>query len=238
MVFDLSNNNAINIFVALISFLITLLFFKNEFNPFLITEYGLIESFSAVFYLIGIYFCFKLTLNYKKKLPKIYFFFWLILTLLFFCEETSYLQHYIGYETPQFFLERNAQKELNFHNFSTTGGSITTAINNNNLSLSILLKSQNLFNMGFSLYFLILPVLVLLSSHTKNIVLKFSIPTVGIKFVLCIWIPILFTIAIGFNDLNNQTFLRSYMGESREMIFAFTLMLFFYLHNKAHSKIN
>ncbi|MFT7229114.1 MAG: hypothetical protein ACI8PW_001709, partial [Methylophilaceae bacterium] len=35
-----------------------------------------------------------------------------------------------------------------------------------------------------------------------------------------------------------DTFIRNYMGESREMIFAFTIMLFFYVHSRAFSKVN
>ncbi|MFT7227556.1 MAG: hypothetical protein ACI8PW_000131, partial [Methylophilaceae bacterium] len=214
MIVDLSTNKAIKVFIFLITFLIFLLFFRNERNTLLITEYGLIELLSAFFYLVGIYICFKF-IHTIKGLPKIYFSLWLILTVVFFGEETSYLQHYIGYDTPQFFLGNNAQQELNFHNITTTGGSLIDAINNNNFDLSMLLKSQNLFNIGFIFYFLALPISVLLSSHTKNIVSNFSIPVVGIRFVLCIWIPILFTIVIGFTDANNDTLIRNYMGESR-----------------------
>ena len=40
------------------------------------------------------------------------------LAALFFAEEISWGQHWIGWETPEFFQERNVQKETNLHNFS------------------------------------------------------------------------------------------------------------------------
>ena len=60
----------------------------------------------------------------------------------------------------------------------------------------------------------------------------------GIRFVLCVWIPIVFTIAIGFTDPNKETFIRAYMGESRELIFALAISLFFYSFKKSFAEIN
>ena len=238
MIADLSVDKSIKIFLAVMGFLIFLLFFKNEPNIILLTEYGLIESLTAFFYLIAICICANL-IFILNGLPKIYFLGWLVLTLVFFGEETSYLQHYIGYETPQYFLENNAQQELNIHNISTVNdGSITDALINNKFQLSILLKSQNLFNIGFAFYFLLLPLSNILFSTIKNIVSTLSIPTVGIRFVLCVWIPIVFTIAIGFTDPNKETFIRAYMAESRELIFALAISLFFYSFKKSFAEIN
>jgi len=227
MLIELSKNQSLKIFFLLFAPLILFFFFKDEFNSIILTEYGLIESFTALFYLIAILICANLARTIKGK-QKIFFLLWLFLTLLFFCEETSYLQHYIGYETPEYFLKVNSQKELNFHNIFTDGGSLTTAWGSGKFDIQILLKAQNLFNIGFAFYFLFLPFLAFYSSRLKNIFNNFCIPIIGIRFILSIWFPIIFTVLMGFTDINNVSYLRAYYGETREMFFAFTIMLYIY----------
>jgi len=41
---------------------------------------------------------------------------WMLLCIVFFGEETSWLQHAIGYNTPEGVAELNAQAEFNLHN--------------------------------------------------------------------------------------------------------------------------
>jgi len=204
-------------------------FFKDHFNEIVLTEYGVIESLTAVFYFIGITRFFKL-LRYFEGLPRLYFSLWFFLAIMFFLEETSYLQHYINYETPSYFLTYNAQKELNFHNITTAGGSLIDALNSESFDSSVLLKSQNLFNIGFAFYFLIFPILVSWIGSLKSIVISLSIPTVGIRFVVCVWIPISLAVLLGFSDPDNSTYLRAYMGEAREMLYSLAIMVFSFLH--------
>jgi len=155
---------------------------------------------------------------------------WLFLTLVFFAEETSYLQHYIGYETPEYFLKVNEQKEFNFHNIFTSAESLVDAVGRGGrFDIKILLKAQNLFNIGFAFYFLLLPFLAFYNSRLKNILNNFCIPIIGIRFILSIWLPIFFSVLVSFTDINNTTYLRSYYGETREMFFAFTIMLYIYI---------
>jgi len=42
----------------------------------------------------------------------------------FFGEETSYLQHYIGFSTPEAYAVLNAQNELNIHNLNPLQGGL------------------------------------------------------------------------------------------------------------------
>jgi len=225
---DLSTTNCLKIFFLLFTPIIILFFFKDEHNSFILTEFGLIESLTALFYLIAIFICTNLFLFAKGK-HKLIFLVFLFLTLVFFGEETSYLQHYIGYETPEYFLKANSQKEFNFHNITTDGGSLTQALGDGKFDISILLKSQNLFNIGFAFYFLILPFLAFYSQSLKNIINNFYIPIGGIRLIFSIWVPIIFTVLIGFTDLNNETHLRLYYGETREMFFAFSILLYMYI---------
>ena len=202
---------------------------KDEFNSIILTEFGLIETFTAVFYLYTIFICANLALTIKGK-QKTIFLLWLFLIFIFFGEETSYLQHYIGYETPEYFLKVNSQKELNFHNIFTQKGSLTDVLGGGSkFDIQILLKAQNLFSIGFTFYFLFLPFLAFYSSRLKNIFNNFCIPIIGIRFILSIWVPIIFTVLMGFTDINNVTYLRKYYGETREMFFAFTIMLYIYI---------
>ena len=54
--------------------------------------------------------------------------------------------------------------------------------------------------------------------------------------MVSLWIPIVFTVAIGFTDPNKETHIRAYMGEGREMLFALTILLFLYVHYKDNNK--
>lgn len=228
MVVDLQPKNALMASLILCLFLLVCFLLRHELNRFVLTEYGLIESLSTLAYLIGIYYSCKL-LSQSKGWLRGNILLWTLLAIFFFGEETSYLQHYIQYQTPEFFLLNNAQQELNFHNITTTGGSIIDAVGSGNLSVSILLKSQNLFNLGFFIYFLLLPVAAHLCPRVRMLVQRFSIPTIGINTLFLFWVPIMLSIALGFSDISMETYLRKYVGETREMFYAFTIATFLYL---------
>jgi len=90
-------------------------------DPKIWNENGLVETMQAIILFFTIcYLLFFLSKLKNENYPTIKIF--LILEILglsyFFLEEISYGQHIIGYNTPDYFLDLNNQKEFNFHNIS------------------------------------------------------------------------------------------------------------------------
>ena len=94
-------------------------FAPDAYRRIFFSEQGLIELGTAAFYGVGA--CVAVTLSFKTRelVPKRYRVLYLLfaLTALFVAlEEISYGQHLFGWETPQWFSERNVQQEINLHN--------------------------------------------------------------------------------------------------------------------------
>ena len=129
-------------------------------------ENSVIELATALGYLGGfvaaLYALFKLPRAAKYPLFALL---WAVLCFVFFGEETSWLQHIIGYGTPASIEGRNLQGEFNFHNLegfmttNTTGG-FHELVTNGNFNIRGLLSGQNLFRLGFFSYFIFLPLLL------------------------------------------------------------------------------
>ena len=93
---------------------------KATINPILWSENGLVETIQHLFLLITIFLILNFTFTHKKKnLPLTFFSIIYLLGLsYYFFEEISWGQHFFNWETPEFFLRYNHQKETNFHNIS------------------------------------------------------------------------------------------------------------------------
>jgi hypothetical protein len=228
MIVDLPRKTAIIFALLLCLLLLIELNFRHELNPILLTEHGFIEFFSAITYLIGIFFAIK-SVKKSNGLLRAHFLLWTFLAIVFFGEETSWLQHYLQYPTPSFFQVHNIQGELNFHNIDTDDGSMINAYGSGNFNISILFKAQVLFNLGFAIYFLILPLIAFLIPSIHRLIRKFSVPIIGMNTVFLFWIPIGVSVLMAFSGLAIQTYLRNYVGETREMFYAFTIGTFLYL---------
>ena len=94
------------------------------YDPFLWNENGIIESIQAIFLLINLFILIKLaTFRQAKNNYKIFILLYLIGIFYIFCEEISWGQHYLNFDTPNLFLEKdsifhNKQSEMNIHNIS------------------------------------------------------------------------------------------------------------------------
>ena len=113
-------------------------------------EDGVAETLSAVFYLMGMLLAvLAIFKNDRVFLPIV----WAILCFIFLGEETSWFQRVFDYSVPS--IENiNAQNEFNLHNLNVfQGGSLMDTP----FALSNLMKSQNLFRIGFFGYFLLIP---------------------------------------------------------------------------------
>ncbi len=131
---------------------------------------------------------------------------WILLALLFLFaagEEISWGQRIFGIETPDFFLEKNLQKETNFHNLVVGGVKI------NKLVFSQLLTA------GMVLYFIFLPLLVRNSKFFRLTVAKFALPVPCWHHILAMIIAVV--LASQYNLMK--------AAELRELAFATVLFL-------------
>ena len=92
---------------------------KATINPLIWNENGLVESTQHFFLLVSLFFITKFIFFHKKNLIilSISIIYLLGLSYYFF-EEISWGQHLFKWETPDFFLKYNHQRETNFHNIS------------------------------------------------------------------------------------------------------------------------
>jgi hypothetical protein len=174
-------------------------------------ENGAIENVSALSY----YFFLR-----TPHPARWYLALWCVFCIVFFGEETSWLQHQLDFQTPEAVASRNAQREFNLHNLTVLQGG--QLLGNESLSWKTLLKSQHLFQLAFLAYFLLLPAAALVQP-TRRWLRFLQTPYPGPLLVLCIWIPI--ALSIGLTALADlQT--KAAIAESREMIYALSIFAF------------
>ena len=139
------------------------------FNLHFANEDGIVENGTTV-----VLFCVSVLCGYRLIIHrKVQKWSWLLGTgvfciLFFFAagEEISWGQRIFGWETGEYFKERNAQKETNVHNLIV-----------GETKLNKLIFSQ-LLSLGMVLYLLILPVLYRRNTWIKNITDRFAVPVV------------------------------------------------------------
>jgi len=182
-------------------------------------EGGAIELLSAFFYLVGCLIClYKIVTKAPHHRPYVYL--WAALCFLFLGEETSWLQHIIGYGTPEAVRDVNVQGEFNIHNL-LEGGSWHEAIASGKLDYRMLLSTTTLFRLGFFSYFVLVPILMhagLFKAPRKR--LKTPIPTVGFIVSLCA------SLSLSVLGYYFKPELRMELTEAREMYYALFIMLY------------
>jgi hypothetical protein len=176
-------------------------------------EDGVVENLSALFYVIGFIVSFiSIFKNERKHLPII----WAVLCFIFLGEETSWFQRVFHYSVP-LVEQNNAQNEFNIHNMKLFhGGNLA------NFDLSSLLKSQNLFRLGFISYFLGIPLLLYISWF-KELMSRINYKKPDSSFTL--GLLVVFALSI-FLTLFSHVNVKSAMAETREMLYAFFIMLY------------
>jgi hypothetical protein len=109
------NPNEKKVILFMLSLLLTLgllCVFQNELFFIIIREDHIVESATAILYLLsaGIFF---ILFRDTRKIMHLTFG---VLLLIFCLEELSYGQRILGYETPSFMSKINVQDEMNIHN--------------------------------------------------------------------------------------------------------------------------
>ena len=165
--------------------------------------------------MIGFIVCFIAIFKVERILLPI---FWAILCIVFLGEETSWFQRLFHYSVPE--VEQiNVQNEFNLHNLKMFhGGSLTKS----DIGLSDFFTSQNLFRFGFFGYFLAIPLLMYIPK-CKGLLLKagYKKPDTGFTFGLLLVFVLSFIPA-----LYSPSDIKSALAETREMLYAFFIMLY------------
>tara|TARA_B100001057_G_scaffold432970_1_gene461476 strand:+ start:53 stop:841 length:789 start_codon:yes stop_codon:yes gene_type:complete len=94
---------------------------RGGYNPIFWEENGLVEFTQVIILFISIIILFKHIKLQIKNLSRSYqiiLFLYLLALIYYFFEEISWGQHLFFWNSPEFFLEFNSQKETNFHNIS------------------------------------------------------------------------------------------------------------------------
>lgn len=181
-------------------------------------ENGFVENISALSYLTGLLLCGYFAFRFPHP-HRLFLIMWAVLCLVFFGEETSWLQHQIGFVTPDWIAARNAQREFNIHNLTPLQGG---ALLDGDFHWRVLLKSQHLFQAGFVGYFLLLPVLSVLPP-TGRWIARLQVPYPGWNLMLGIWAAVAISVVLTVMS-NEET--RSAIAETREMIYALSILAF------------
>jgi hypothetical protein len=148
--------------------------------------------------------------------------FWIVLSLLCFGEETSWLQHEIGFATPQSIEARNVQKEFNLHNLDILQGRKMLGEGAAAPTLRAVLNAQTIFQLGFVLFFLVLPVLAR-TAVAGRLVKWARLPYPGARMMAAVWAPIVPALLL---TLLTQGATRVLAAETRELFYAAAFLLF------------
>lgn len=180
----------------------------------LMGEHGAIErGTAALFILSSVGFAWIAVKS--RRMVRAQAVFWSLLALLCAGEESSWLQHELGFETPAALVEANAQGEFNLHNLrGIHGGKLIEA---ESVSPALgLVSAQNLFRAGFISYFLLLPAAAMIAA-VRSILGRLQVAYLGWRAVITIWMPIVTTVLLALVSAGET---KSFLAETRELFYA------------------
>jgi hypothetical protein len=198
-----------------------------QFIKTLAKHEGVFENLTALFYLCGFIICiYRLARSSTKN--KILLLFWALFCLFCFGEEISWFQRILNYSVPT--IEKiNKQHEFNLHNLELVEpASWLDSISSGKFSLRLLLGAQNIFRLGFFIYFLIIP-LLMYAGKLKLIKSKLNFTIPSVYFLISIWVPILFSIILAFFGAHEA---HPRLAETREMFYAIFISFYIYCYLK------
>lgn len=191
-----------------------------EGADFLSSEAGAIQWITAVAFLSGAVFAAVAALR-SQGWRRAFFAVWAVLCFVFFGEETSWLQHLIGYDTPEAVRPLNMQGEFNLHNlwlFQADEKSFFATNLSNLLSPVAWLKSHP-FLLGFAVFFLAYPAVARVWPLTGFVRAR-GLPYPGSRLLMAVWLPLLATAVFTFLG---PDWARKAVAEAREMFCALAI---------------
>tara|TARA_B100000003_G_scaffold145826_1_gene131076 strand:+ start:247 stop:1038 length:792 start_codon:yes stop_codon:yes gene_type:complete len=212
---------------------------QNFFNTFW-RENGFIENLQSIFLLLAIILLFKFKKEIKDENRFINFFIILkIIALIYYLgEEISWGQHFLNWQTPEFFKIYNNQKETNIHNISNIFDQFprTLVLLWCGLSVPLILFLKNFIRIEYRKFLLVCPNIKLL--NVSLILLFFVLPDLVIdKLNLHPGASdkiLTFLNSSYFYDLISFNFIR--LSELHELIFSFYFFFYAYLINNSSKK--
>ena len=181
-------------------------------------EDGAVENLTALAYLFGMLACVWAIYTGRHVRMAIV---WLVLCFVFLGEEVSWFQRILGYSVPA--VEAiNAQGEFNLHNLGD-GAPFLSETGQFSFAFEKLLYSQNLYRAGFFVFFLIIPVAVLVSSRVRAFMNWWHYLRPSNSFLLAVWSVI--TISFVLTAISPEL-TRNSIAEFREFYWAFAIFLY------------
>jgi hypothetical protein len=176
-------------------------------------ESGPVENVAVLGYLAGAGAA-ALSAWHHRGLARLYLALWAVFCFVCLGEETSWFQHFLGYQTPEAIAARNAQGEFNIHNLEIFhGGHLAQS---ENRTFATLLKAQILFQIGFAVFFLVVPVLARLAP-VKRLLERMGTYVPSLRVIPFVWAPV--GVALIFSLLSTGL-TKDGLAELREMMFA------------------
>jgi hypothetical protein len=189
-------------------------------------EGGVVETLSCLLWLAGLAICIR-ALIHRRRAGRFWLIFWGLLCLVCFGEESSWLQHYIHYETPAFMSAINHQKEVNLHNLEIFhGGAWKDTVLSGRFDIKSLLSSQNLFRLGLVGYFLLIPLLAK-ARRPAALIRRLKIVLPGGLFIGAMWIPIAASLVWGLASAEES---KSAIAEIRELFYALFVAAYLFIY--------
>ncbi|MFT4561645.1 MAG: hypothetical protein ACI9BW_001386 [Gammaproteobacteria bacterium] len=108
------------------------------FSRWIESEAGIVENATALLLLPAVYFAFAVGLHCYQRFGRVLCAWFIGVGLLCFGfagEEISWGQHWVGWQSPEYFVEHNRQGETNFHNVNIHFGRVVKSI----LTLAIII---------------------------------------------------------------------------------------------------
>lgn len=209
--------------VILLSILPLFVFFAGPETsaPLWLGERSPVELLTAAFYAFGTVVAIVAVFRGRHFL-RLFFGVWAFFCIMFFGEETSWLQHYLNYKTPDVVAEENSQGEFNLHNLEFVQGEQSDRLKGqveNILNPRTLLNSDRLFQYFFILWFAIYPILCQrgpLSRFASNR----QLPYPGPRLLFFVWYPTLLCTLLIF--LSHGPLAHG-LNETREMFYALAI---------------
>ncbi len=147
---------------------------------------------------------------------------WAVLCFMFFGEETSWLQRVFDYSVPAI-EQANGQREFNFHNLKLFGsGRLLNKDGSLSLDISAFMNSQNLFRLGFFIYFLALPALSVFRP-LGQLLKRIGYVALPLQLLAVVWPFIILTFV--FSAVNVEP-MKFYLAEVRETVYAATIFIY------------
>lgn len=187
-------------------------------------ELSPIELITVAFYLIGAAVAVYAALR-NRRLRRWFFIAWAIFCIVFFGEESSWLQAYLQYKTPDSIAQVNAQGEFNLHNLEVVQqdhGDRLKAGLGNLLNPKTLFGSDRLFQYFFLLWFALYPLLCRYGAFAR-FAANHQLPYQGRRLLLFVWFPLVLCTVLIFLSAGP---LVHALNETREMFYALAIAAF------------